>query len=86
MSKAAPVPEPTWRTRIPVSFSNSSSNRPTIPASIGPMVLDNKMNLLVWGLPKPEHDNTKQKENINPILIHRFLLILFIILLPKLIF
>ena len=57
-----------------------------MPESIGPIVLDNKMNLLVGGLPKPEHDNTKQNENINPILIHRFLLILFIILLPELIF
>jgi hypothetical protein len=34
---------------------------------------------------KPAHDNTKQNENINPILIHRFLLILFIITLPELI-
>jgi hypothetical protein len=49
------------------------------------MVLDNKMNLLVWGLPKPEHANAKQNENINPTLSHRFLLILFIILLPELI-
>jgi hypothetical protein len=50
------------------------------------MVLDNKMNLLVGGLPKPEHDNRRQNETINPRLIHRFLLTLFIILLPESIF
>jgi hypothetical protein len=37
-------------------------------------------------LPKPEQGNTKQKKNINPILIHRFLLILLIVPLPELIF
>jgi hypothetical protein len=86
MSKAAPVPAPTWRTRIPESFSNAFSKTSTIPASIGPIVLDNKINLLVVGLLNPEHDITKQNENINPILIHRFLFILFIITLPELIF
>jgi len=48
------------------------------------MVLDNKMNFFIGGLPNPEHDNTKQNENINPILNQRFLLILFIVLLPEL--
>jgi hypothetical protein len=71
---------------MPVSFSNSFSSKSTIPESIGPMVLDNKMNLLVGGLPNPEHDRMRQNENANPIPIHFFLLILFIILLPELIF
>jgi hypothetical protein len=62
---------------MPESFSNAFSRTSTIPASMGPIVLAIKMNLLVVGLPKPAHDKEKTSNNNSPIPIHFFIFISF---------
>ena len=57
-----PVPAPTWRTRIPVSFSKSVSRASTMPASMGPMVLERRMNLLPCLHSGRREEGTKQAD------------------------
>jgi hypothetical protein len=62
---------------MPESFSNAFSKTSTIPASMGPIVLANRTNLLVSGLPKPAHDKEKTNNNSKTTQVHLFIFIFF---------
>jgi len=73
-SRVAPVPAPTWRTLIPVSFSKAVSSTSTIPASIGPMVLDSRINLLPPTLLTMLRRHTAEQDSQTKPCFHQHLL------------